>query len=236
MASTKVGISLDELDKIVHDYIIADGAYPSAIDFMHFPKSVCLSVNDVVSHGVPNNYVLKAGDYLNIDVVCYKEGFHGDNSAMVFLEDATTEVNPDIRRLAAVTRESMFIAIDQCKPGQKFSKIGELIEDYAHGHGYKVNEEFGGHGIGQELHMAPLVHHQKTPMASSAEMRPGMAFTIEPILHMAPSVQYVQFEDGWTMQSPGNPSCQWEHIILITEEGHEILTLREGEKLPFTKL
>ena len=87
MDNTKVGMSLDAIDKIVHDYIIADGAYPSAIDFMHFPKSVCLSVNDVVSHGVPNNYILQAGDYLNIDVVCFKEGFHGDNSAMVFIED-----------------------------------------------------------------------------------------------------------------------------------------------------
>ena len=139
MDNTKVGMSLDAIDKIVHDYIIADGAYPSAIDFMHFPKSVCLSVNDVVSHGVPNNYVLQAGDYLNIDVVCFKEGFHGDNSAMVFLEDEKTEVHPDIKRLAKVTRESMFVAIEQCKPGVKYSKIGETIEDYAHGHGYTVN-------------------------------------------------------------------------------------------------
>lgn len=131
MDHTKVGMSLDEIDKIVHDYIIADGAYPSAIDFMHFPKSVCLSVNDVVSHGVPNSYILKAGDFLNIDVVCFKDGFHGDNSAMVFLEDEKTEVNAEIKRLAAVTRESMFVAIEHCEPGVKFSKIGELIEDYA---------------------------------------------------------------------------------------------------------
>ena len=111
MDNTRVGMSLDEVDKIVHDYIIADGAYPSAIDFMHFPKSVCLSVNDVVSHGVPNSYVLKAGDYMNIDVVCYKKGFHGDNSAMVFLEDDHTSVNDDIKRLAKVTREALFLAI-----------------------------------------------------------------------------------------------------------------------------
>ena len=207
MEQTKVGMTLDEIDKIVHDYIVGDGAYPSAIDFMHFPKSVCLSVNDVVSHGVPNNYVLKAGDYLNIDVVCFKDGFHGDNSAMVFLDDDTTEVHPDVKRLAQVTRESMFVAIEHCKPGVKFSKIGEVIEDYAQGHGYKVNEEFGGHGIGQELHMAPLVHHQKTPAACTAEMRPGMAFTIEPILHIQPSVHYRHFDDGWTVQAPGNPSC-----------------------------
>ena len=118
--STRVGMTLDEIDKIVHDYIVADGAYPSAIDFMHFPKSVCLSVNDVVSHGVPNNYVLRAGDYLNIDVVCFKDGFHGDNSAMVFLEDDTTKVHDDIKRLSKVTRDSMFLAIQNCKPGFHF--------------------------------------------------------------------------------------------------------------------
>ena len=236
MDRAKVGMSLDEIDKIVHDYIVGDDAYPSAIDFMHFPKSVCLSVNDVVSHGVPNSYVLRAGDYLNIDVVCYKGGLHGDNSAMVFLEDETTKVHDDIKRLASVCREAMFVAIEHCRPGTKFSKIGEVIEDYAHGHGYTVNEEFGGHGIGQDLHMAPLVHHQRTPMACQAEMKPGMAFTIEPILHIQPSVQYAQFEDGWTVQARGNPSCQWEHIVLVTEADPEILTLREGETLPFSKI
>ena len=112
MDSAKIGMQLDELDKIVHDFIVADGSYPSAIDFMHFPKSVCLSVNDVVSHGVPNTYVLQPGDYLNIDVVCYKNGHHGDNSAMVMLEDEHTAVHPDIKRLSRVTRESMFVAID----------------------------------------------------------------------------------------------------------------------------
>jgi methionyl aminopeptidase len=122
---------LDELDLIVHDYIISKEAYPSAIDFMHFPKSVCLSVNDVVSHGVPNNYVLAPGDYLNIDLVCYKDGHHGDNSAMVMLEDENTKVHPDIHRLSQVTRESMYAAINECRPGLKFSKIGEIITDYA---------------------------------------------------------------------------------------------------------
>jgi methionyl aminopeptidase len=112
MENTKVGQSLDELDQIVHNFIISKDAYPSGIDFMHFPKSVCLSVNDVVSHGVPTNYVLKAGDYLNIDVVCYKDGHHGDNSAMVMLEDEHTKVHEDIHRLSTVTRESMYAAIN----------------------------------------------------------------------------------------------------------------------------
>ena len=124
MEAAHIGQSLDDLDKIVHNFIVAKNAYPSAIDFMHFPKSVCLSVNDVVSHGVPNNYVLQAGDYLNIDVVCYKDGCHGDNSAMVMLENAEHKVNPDIVRLSTVTREAMYAAINECRPGLKFSQIG----------------------------------------------------------------------------------------------------------------
>jgi len=191
MDSAKVGMSLDELDKVVHDFIVNDGAYPSAIDFMHFPKSVCLSVNDVVSHGVPTNYVMRAGDYLNIDVVCYKDGHHGDNSAMVFLEDETTQVHPDIKRLSQITRESMFLAIENCKPGSKFSDIGKMIDEYAQSHGYFVNQEFGGHGIGHHLHMAPLIYHHDTHIACREEMRPGMAFTIEPILMMTNKVNYV---------------------------------------------
>ena len=156
--STEVGMSLDEIDKIVHEYIVADGAYPSTFDFLHFPKSVCLSVNDVVSHGVPNNYVLKAGDYLNIYVVCFKDGFHGDNSAMKFIEDGKTKVHDDIKRLSRVTRETMFKSIEYCRPGVKFSKIGQVIEEYAHRHGYTVNYDFDGRGIGKDLNMSPKIH------------------------------------------------------------------------------
>ena len=157
MDKTEIGMTLDDIDKIVHDYIIADDAYPSAIDFHQFPKSVCTSINDVVSHGVPNNYILKNGDYVNIDVVCFKHGHHGDNSGMVLLGD----VHPEIVKLSEVTRESMFKAIEICKPGVKFSQIGAEIEDYAFDHGYAVNKEFGGHGIAHELHLAPLVHHYR---------------------------------------------------------------------------
>lgn len=176
-------MSLDELDQIVHNFILEDGeAYPSAIDFMHFPKSVCLSVNDVVSHGVPTSYILKPGDYLNIDVVCFKKGCHGDNSAMVMIEDELTQVHPDIKKLSKVTRESMFAAINECRPGVRFSRLAEVITDYAKEFGYFVNEEFGGHGIGTDLHMPPLIHHNKSMKARHDEMLPGMAFTIEPIL------------------------------------------------------
>ena len=151
-------MTLDDVDKLVHDYIVADEAYPSAIGFHHFPKSVCTSVNDVVTHGVPNNYELKDGDYLNIDVVCYKQGHHGDNSAMVMLGN----VHPDIVALSTATREAMYHGISICKPGTCFSKIGEVIEEYARSKGYYVNQEFGGHGIAHELHLPPLVHHYKT--------------------------------------------------------------------------
>ena len=126
----------------------------------------------------------------------------------------------------------MWAAIDVCKPGVRFSKIGEVIQDYADAHGYAVNEDFGGHGIAHHMHMAPMVYHHKTHLASKAEMVPGMAFTIEPILMMSPKYQYVMWQDGWTVQAPGVPSAQWEHIILITEDGHEVLTLREGETNP----
>lgn len=122
--NTKIGMTLDEIDEIVHDYIVSDGAYPSAIDFHHFPKSVCTSVNDVVSHGVPNSYILQDGDYLNIDVVCYKNGHHGDNSAMVLLG----EVHPEIEALSKTTREAMYKAIEICKPGTTFDQIGKVIE------------------------------------------------------------------------------------------------------------
>jgi methionyl aminopeptidase len=139
MKEARIGMSLDQLDRIVHDFIISKDAYPSGIDFMHFPKSVCLSVNDVVSHGVPNTYEIKAGDYLNIDVVCYKEGHHGDNSAMIFMENEDVKVAPEIHRLSQVTRESMYAAINECKPGQSFKMISEIITDYADQHGYFVN-------------------------------------------------------------------------------------------------
>ena len=171
-------MTLDDVDKIVHDYIVADCAYPSAIDFHHFPKSVCTSVNDIVSHGVPNSYELKDGDYLNIDVVCYKDGHHGDNSGMVLLGD----VHPEIAALSKATREAMYKAIGICKPGVTFKQIGETIEEYATERGYFVNREFGGHGVAHELHLPPLVHHYKTHDSTKAEMLPGMAFTIEPIL------------------------------------------------------
>lgn len=231
--SAEIGMSLDDIDKIVHDFIIANEGYPSAIGFHHFPKSVCTSVNDVVSHGVPNNYVLQNGDYLNIDVVCYLDGHHGDNSGMVLLGD----VHPDIVKLTQVTREAMFTAIEICRPGRRFDEIGAIIEDYAHGHGYAVNREFGGHGIAHELHLPPLVHHYREKDSSKAEMKPGMAFTIEPILMLSGRFGYIQWNDNWTVQAPGVPSAQWEHIILITEEdpGYEILTLREGETSPFQK-
>ncbi len=173
---------MDDVDKEVHDFIVKHDAYPSAIDFMHFPKSVCTSVNEVVSHGVPNSHLLVDGDYLNIDVTCYLDGFHGDNSGMVFMGD----VHEDIQRLAQVTREAMFKAIYECGPGVPFSMIGEVIEEYAKEFGYFVNQEFGGHGIGRNMHQAPMVYHHKTRDSTRAKMEPGNSFTIEPILMMWP--------------------------------------------------
>jgi len=128
-------------------------------------------------------------------VVCYLEGHHGDNSGMVLLGD----VHPDIVNLCKVTREAMYIAIEMCRPGRRYDEIGAIIEDYAHEHGLAVNREFGGHGIAHELHLPPLVHHYREPDSSKAEMKPGMAFTIEPILMLSGRYGYVQWNDNWTV-------------------------------------
>jgi len=228
MENTKVGMTLDDVDRLVHDHIVGLGAYPSCINFMRFPKSVCTSVNDVVSHGVPNDYVLRDGDYLNIDVTAYLNGFFGDTSAMVLLGN----VHEDIALLCEHTRKAMYSAIDACGPGVPFSRIGEIIQDYAEEKGYFVNEEFGGHGVSTKMHMPPMIFNYKSASYTKAVMMPGMTFTIEPILMMSSRFQYVMWEDNWTVSAPGVPSAQWEHIVHITEKGHEILTLREGEQHP----
>mmetsp|Transcript_34343 Transcript_34343/g.33549 ORF Transcript_34343/g.33549 Transcript_34343/m.33549 type:complete len:181 (-) Transcript_34343:143-685(-) len=180
-------MSLDDVDRIVHEFILSENAYPSCINFMNFPKSVCTSVNEVVSHGVPTNYVLKDGDYLNIDVTCFYKGRFGDTSGMVMIGN----VHEDIRKLSQAAREVMFKAIDICGPKVPFSRIGDVIEEAADEMGYFVNEEFGGHGISDKMHMPPMIFHNKNLDYTKDIMMPGMTFTIEPILMMSGQFEYV---------------------------------------------
>jgi methionyl aminopeptidase len=220
------GVTTEDLDKVVHDYIISQGAYPSAINYMGFPKSVCTSVNEVACHGIPNSRKLVKGDFINIDVTAFYKGYHGDTSAMA----TVGEVHDDIKELIEVTRLSMFKAISICKPGEKIANIGQVIQEFVESKSFTVCKEFCGHGVGNYMHMQPMVSHHDND--STYIMEPGMAFTIEPIVMMYPYKQLYMWEDNWTVIAPYNPSAQWEHIIYITEKGHEILTLREGESIP----
>jgi methionyl aminopeptidase len=226
VAIVKEGISTEDVDKVVHEYIISQGAYPSAINYMGFPKSVCTSVNEVACHGIPNSRKLVKGDSLNIDVTAFYKGYHGDTSAMA----TVGEVHEDIKELIEVTRLSMFKAISICKPGEKISNIGKVIQEHVESKGFTVCKEFCGHGVGNYMHMQPMVSHYDND--STYKMEPGMAFTIEPIVMMYPYKQLYMWDDNWTVSSPYNPSAQWEHIIYITETGHEILTFRENETIP----
>lgn len=222
----KEGFTTEDADKIVHDYIVSQNAYPAAINYMGFPKSVCTSVNEIACHGIPNTRKLKNGDFVNFDVTAYYGGFIGDTSAMVMIG----EPHPDIKKLIETTRKAMFTAIAICKPGEKISKIGEVIEEYIKSHGYTVCTEFIGHGVGKFMHMQPMVSHVRN--SSKYVMEPGMAFTIEPIVMKNPYKELYMWGDNWSIVCPDNPSAQWEHTILITEAGHEILTLRVDEEIP----
>lgn len=222
------GNTTEDIDRAVHEHIISHDAYPTPIDYLHFPKSVCTSVNEVLCHGIPDNRPLVSGDYCNIDVTCYLNGYHGDNSAMVTIGD----VHPDIKNLIRVTREAMYKAIEICKPGVPYSKIGEVINDYAIKHNYVVCPHFTGHGIGQNLHEGPFVYH--VPNNTADKMEVGNVFTIEPILMLHdPNDLIYSWRDNWTMIAHNTPSAQWEHMIAIHDDGPEIITLRKDEVSPF---
>ena len=221
------GNTTEDIDKVVHDHIISHNAYPTPIDYLHFPKSVCTSVNEVLWHGIPDNRPLRNGDYVNIDVTCYQDGYHGDNSAMV----AIGEVDPEIQDLIRVTRESMFKAIEICKPGVSYNEIGKAITEYVHKYNYTVCPHFTGHGIGQDLHNGPFVYHSINDVTDKMEV--GNVFTIEPIVMLYDSIDMIyQWRDDWTIIAHNTPSAQWEHTIAIHDDGAEILTLRKDEIIP----
>ena len=215
----------EDIDKITHNYIISQNAYPSGIHFMGFPKSVCTSVNEVVCHGVPNLRPLEDGDFLNIDVTCYIDGVYGDNSDMALIG---TKHPPEVLNLIQVTRQAVREAIKICKPGVKVNKIGETIEEYANSYGFYICKEFTGHGIGTHMHMPPAILPHKNDM--KIELRPGMTFTIEPILMTNKDYELNVWSDNWTIvDSTLGYSAQYEHTVLITPDGHEVLTERNSQ-------
>ncbi len=220
------GVSTEELNKLCHDYIIQHGAYPSPLNYHGFPKSVCTSLNEVICHGIPSAQdILKDGDILNIDVTTYLNKFHGDTNKTFLVGN----VSPEIKKLVDVTYQCMRAGIEQVRPGGHIGDIGAAIQEIAHSHGYSVVEDYCGHGIGREFHEAPQVVHVGK-RGTGAEMKPGMTFTIEPMINLGVKDGKL-LKDGWTVVTRDKKwSAQFEHTILVTPEGHEILTLRAEEK------
>ncbi|WP_148715550.1 type I methionyl aminopeptidase [Chitinolyticbacter meiyuanensis] len=225
----KPGVTTAELNRLCHDYMVTvQGTIPAPLNYCPpgytpYPASVCTSVNQVVCHGIPNDKPLKNGDVVNIDVTVIKDGYHGDTSRMF----EVGEVAPHARRLARVTYDCMWIGIEQVKPGAHLGDIGAAIQKYAENAGYSVVREFCGHGIGTVFHEEPQVLHYGRH-GSGPELKAGMIFTIEPMIN-AGRREIKGMPDGWTIVTKDRSlSAQWEHTVLVTETGYEILTQSAG--------
>jgi len=214
------GISTDELDEIVHNAIIERNSYPSPLNYRKFPKSVCTSVNEIICHGIPDQRKLREGDIINIDVTLYYDGYHGDVNATY----PVGKIDEDSEKLIRTTRESLDEAIKICKPGALFRDIGKVIEPIARSNGCAVVRTYTGHGINDLFHCAPnIAHYAKNKTIGT--MKPGMTFSIEPMLNLGQSWADVHWPDNWTAATvDGKRSAQFEETILITETGVEILT------------
>jgi len=216
----KVGVSTEELNNLCHEYIVSHGATPSPLNYHGFPKSICTSLNHVICHGIPSKKdVLKDGDILNVDVTTYFKGFHGDTNKTFLIGN----VHPRLKKLVDVTYECMMIGIAQVRPGAYIGDIGAAIAEFAHGHGYSVVEEYCGHGIGREFHEDPQVIHS-AERGSGALIKEGMTFTVEPMINLGKRYCKV-LSDNWTVVTrDGKHSAQFEHTLVVTKDGHEILT------------
>ena len=222
----QAGVTTAELDRLCHDYIVdVQKAIPAPLNYHGFPKSICTSVNHQVCHGIPSEKKLKKGDIINIDITVIKDGYHGDTSKMFCIGEPSVLA----RRLCDITYEAMWRGIDVVRPGAHFGDIGEAIQRYVESNHYSVVREYCGHGIGRGFHEEPQVLHYGR-RGTGAEMLPGMTFTIEPMVN-AGRKEVKQLGDGWTVVTRDRKlSAQWEHTILFTEEGHEVLTLRQEEQ------
>ncbi|HVQ88692.1 MAG TPA: type I methionyl aminopeptidase [Actinomycetes bacterium] len=214
------GVTTDELDRVGHEFLCDHGAYPSTLGYKAFPKSLCTSLNEVICHGIPDDTALSDGDIINIDITAFIGGVHGDTDATYLVGD----VDEESRLLVERTREAMMRGIKAVAPGRAVSVIGRVIEAYARRFDYGVVRDFTGHGIGTSFHSGLVIPHYDDPGWNTV-MEPGMTFTIEPMLTLG-SIDYEMWDDGWTVVTKdGMRSAQFEHTILVTESGSEILTL-----------
>ena len=216
----------DQIDTLTREEIAKHRAYPSPLNYRGFPKSICTSVNEVVCHGIPNDRVVRKGDMVSIDISLYVDGFHGDNCGTVICGgEGDSDKDADAGRLIAATQEALDMAVALCRPGACISDIGAAIDDVAKERGYAVVHEFCGHGTGELLHMPPFVRHFRNRF--KVPMQPGMVFTIEPIF-VERSRRMTMWRDGWSAATmDGGRGAQFEHEVLITEEGFEVLTVPE---------
>ncbi|GAA1897774.1 type I methionyl aminopeptidase [Streptomyces sodiiphilus] len=217
------GVTTDRLDEIAHSFLCDHGAYPSTLGYRGFPKSLCTSVNEVICHGIPDSTVLHEGDIVNLDITAYIGGVHGDNNATYFVggEEAVDE---ESRLLVERTRESLNRAIKAVRPGRQINVIGRVIESYAKRFGYGVVRDFTGHGINTSFHSGLIIPHYDAPEATTV-IQPGMTFTIEPMLTLG-THEWEMWADEWTVVTKDRRrTAQFEHTLLVTDSGAEILTL-----------
>jgi methionyl aminopeptidase len=214
------GVTTDELDRIGHEFLCDHGAYPSTLGYRSYPKSLCTSINEVICHGIPDDTVLRDGDIVNVDITAYIGGVHGDTDATFLVG----EVDEESRLLVERTREAMMRAIKAVVPGRQLNIVGRVISAYAKRFGYGVVRDFTGHGISTSFHSGLIVPHYDDP-SLSVTLVPGMTFTIEPMLTLG-TIEYDLWPDGWTAVTRDRKrTAQFEHTIVVTDSGSEILTL-----------
>ncbi|WP_258723592.1 type I methionyl aminopeptidase [Cellulomonas sp. NS3] len=215
------GVTTDELDRVGHEFLLDHHAYPSTLGYRGFPKSLCTSVNEVVCHGIPDSTVLVEGDLVNVDITAYVGRVHGDNNATF----GVGELDEESALLVERTREALARAVKAVVPGREINVIGRVIEKYAQRFGYGVVRDYTGHGVGEAFHTGLVVPHYDAAPAYATVIEPGMVFTIEPMLNLG-TPDWVLWDDGWTVvTADGRRSAQFEHTLLVTETGTEILTL-----------
>ncbi|CAN8141249.1 methionine aminopeptidase [uncultured Thiomicrorhabdus sp.] len=221
------GVSTGELNEIMHKYMTEEqGTIPATLNYHGFPASSCISINQVVCHGIPDkSKKLKKGDIVNIDVTVIKDGYHGDTSMMF----EVGEVKPFASRLCKVARECMWLGIQQVKPDNTLYDVAKAIQDHAEANNYSVVREYCGHGVGAEFHEEPQVLHYAAPELKEIVLKPGMVFTIEPMINLG-KADIKLLPDNWTVVTKDRKlSAQWEHTLAVTEDGYEIFTLRQNE-------
>jgi methionyl aminopeptidase len=219
-AAIAPGVTTDELDRVVHEFLIDHGAYPSTLGYRGFPKSCCTSVNEVICHGIPDSRPLEDGDIVKIDVTAFVDGVHGDNCATFFCGD----VDEESRLLTERTREALNRAIKAVRPGRQVNVLGRVIESYAKRFGYGVVRDYTGHGVHSAFHSGLIIPHYDEPFHDTV-IQPGMTFTIEPMITLGSGASYM-WDDEWTVLTADGSRCaQFEHTLVVTDAGAEILTL-----------